>query len=60
MDEKLTYAEGVAKGEELKNPAERAKLDREHERKGMEEYLAKKPKTRTRKKKPKMMNSKNA
>lgn len=45
MDEKLTYAEGVSKGEELeKNPAERAKLDREHERKGMEEYLAKKAK----------------
>lgn len=45
MDEKLTYAEGVSKGEELeKNPAERAKLDKEHERKGMEEYLAKKAK----------------
>jgi hypothetical protein len=45
MDEKLTYAKGVSKGEELeKNPAERAKLDREHERKGMEEYLAKKAK----------------
>lgn len=61
MDAKMTYAEGVAKGEELeKNPAEREKLDREHERKGMEEYLAKKLKTRTRKKKPKMMNLKNA
>lgn len=57
----MTYAEGVSKGEELeKNPAERAKLDKEYERKGMEEYLAKKLKTRTRKKKPKMMNSKNA
>ncbi len=45
MDAKMTYAEGVAKGEELeKNPAEREKLDREHERKGMEEYLAKKAK----------------
>ena len=44
MDEKMTYAEGVSKGEELeKNPAERAKLDKEHERKG-EEYLAKKAK----------------
>lgn len=41
MDEKLTYAEG----EKLeKNSAEREKLDREHERKGMEEYLAKKAK----------------
>lgn len=61
MDAKMTYAEGVAKGKELeKNPAEREKLDREHERKGMEEYLAKKLKTRTRKKKPKMMNLKNA
>lgn len=41
MDAKMTYAEGVAKGEELeKNPG----IDREHERKGMEEYLAKKAK----------------
>ena len=52
MDEKLTYAEGVAKGEELeKNPAEREKLDKEHERKGMEEYLAKKAKDEDKKEK---------
>lgn len=45
MDDKLTYAAGVSKGEELeKNPAEREKLDREHESKGEEKFLAKEKK----------------